>query len=155
MDAKNTENPRPKLQRVTQACDFCHRRGLKCVQPPSQSAALPETATATSDCLTCVKYGQQCTRYRKPKKRGTKPRPKPDVQGLISCMPPLPAENSYRPAFSASHPIDTGPPSSLPFCHGLSLQKSFGEGNYSFPSRETIEVLINIYLDSIYPLYVY
>ncbi|KAL3468946.1 hypothetical protein BJX99DRAFT_265661 [Aspergillus californicus] len=52
-----------KSKRITQACDFCHRRGVKC-----------KTQSDHRPCLTCVEYGQECTRTRQPKKRGTKPR---------------------------------------------------------------------------------
>ncbi|KAL4960011.1 uncharacterized protein BDV14DRAFT_205124 [Aspergillus stella-maris] len=59
-----------KAKRITQACDFCHRRGLKCRPDDNTTSSLNSANT----CLTCVEYGQECTRERQPKKRGTKPR---------------------------------------------------------------------------------
>ncbi|PVI06157.1 hypothetical protein DM02DRAFT_650064 [Periconia macrospinosa] len=62
----------PKRRRITHACDFCHRRGLKCKSHLSQQTDAQEGHQAPSSCLTCIEYGQQCTRTRRPKKRGTK-----------------------------------------------------------------------------------
>ncbi|RDW67677.1 hypothetical protein BP6252_09073 [Coleophoma cylindrospora] len=52
-----------KQRRATRACDFCHRRGLKCrpTEPPSSS------------CATCIEYHTECTSTRKVVKRGKKP----------------------------------------------------------------------------------
>lgn len=67
----------PKRKRISQACDFCHRRGLKC-KPPSDSG---DNHTLES-CLTCLEHGQECTRSRQPKKRGTKPRGPPNAPSV-------------------------------------------------------------------------
>ncbi|KAH8887972.1 hypothetical protein GQ53DRAFT_692133 [Thozetella sp. PMI_491] len=51
-----------KQRRVTQACDFCHRRGIRCKNG------------SDATCQSCIEYGQECTRTRPTKKRGTKPK---------------------------------------------------------------------------------
>ncbi|KAF6830000.1 hypothetical protein CPLU01_07615 [Colletotrichum plurivorum] len=61
--------PQPKARRVTQACDFCHRRGIKCRAAPSDVLR-----DGQPSCLPCIEYVQECTHFRQPKKRGTKPR---------------------------------------------------------------------------------
>ncbi|KAI9367376.1 hypothetical protein BJX61DRAFT_547541 [Aspergillus egyptiacus] len=106
-----------KSKRVTQACDFCHRRGLKCKVGPQ-----------TFPCLTCLEYGQECTRKRQPKKRGTKPR------GGRKEAPPS--------GFQASAPGTSGPPL------GTTLARNAAP---ALADRRTITLLLDVYLDSIHP----
>ncbi|KAF3808435.1 hypothetical protein GCG54_00006293 [Colletotrichum gloeosporioides] len=61
--------PQRKSRRITQACDFCHKRGIKCRAAPADASS-----PGNKSCLTCIEYDQECTRHRQPKKRGTKPR---------------------------------------------------------------------------------
>jgi hypothetical protein len=61
-----------KRRRITQACDFCHGRGLRCKHGPQKQ--LSTDTVQHPSCLTCIEYDQECTRSRQPKKRGTKPR---------------------------------------------------------------------------------
>ncbi|CAG7556360.1 unnamed protein product [Fusarium equiseti] len=51
---------------ILRACDFCHRRGLRC--KPAENASPDGQAS----CQTCIEFGELCTRNRKAKKRGTK-----------------------------------------------------------------------------------
>ncbi|GAA6054095.1 hypothetical protein JCM3770_006170 [Rhodotorula araucariae] len=53
-------------RRITRACDFCNRRGLKCA--PS------ETSLATGKCGSCERHAVHCTYDRPTKKRGPPPR---------------------------------------------------------------------------------
>ncbi|EXK80186.1 hypothetical protein FOQG_15266 [Fusarium oxysporum f. sp. raphani 54005] len=57
-------------QRVLQACDFCHSRGLKC-----RRSSMTETTSRDGHrtCLTCIDYGAECTMNRPVRKRGRKP----------------------------------------------------------------------------------
>ncbi|KAI1293106.1 fungal-specific transcription factor domain-containing protein [Xylaria venustula] len=50
---------KPKRRRVTQACDFCHRRAIKCQKSP-----------ADTSCENCKDFSQMCTFERRPRKRG-------------------------------------------------------------------------------------
>lgn len=56
----NTPKPK-KLRRVSRACDFCHRRSIRC--EPSQEA---------QRCQNCVDFDVDCTFLRPAKKRGIK-----------------------------------------------------------------------------------
>lgn len=153
MDAQIAAASRQKLQRVTQACDFCHQRCLKCVQPTSNPTV--DDCSSPGECLTCVKYGQQCTRNRKPKKRGTKPRPKPaeDAEDCASCTSALAPSTEHDhspqtlPPAHGAHPEHVGPHKQTHCSHIPHNSPGFS------PTRETVAVLMNIYLDSIYPLY--
>ncbi|KAI0195490.1 hypothetical protein F4808DRAFT_474576 [Astrocystis sublimbata] len=53
--------PKVKKRRATQACDFCHRRAIKCQHPPVHKS-----------CENCKRFGQRCTYNRRPKKRGVR-----------------------------------------------------------------------------------
>jgi hypothetical protein len=56
-------SPRPtKFRRISRACDFCHRRSIRC--RPSE-----EDATR---CQNCRDFAVRCTYNRPSKKRGTK-----------------------------------------------------------------------------------
>ncbi|BGO89591.1 hypothetical protein NBRC10512_005097 [Rhodotorula toruloides] len=55
-------------KRVSRACDFCHKRGLKCSGKPEE----PDGA-----CSSCQKHHVVCTFDRPAKKRGPAPRPRP------------------------------------------------------------------------------
>lgn len=56
-------------RRITQACDWCHKRGLKCRQPPAEDISSGTRPKETPSCLPCIEFGQLCTRLRQPKKR--------------------------------------------------------------------------------------
>ncbi|BGP20906.1 hypothetical protein JCM10213v2_009071 [Rhodosporidiobolus nylandii] len=52
----------PVKRRITRACDFCNRRGLKCVKD--------DTAPPTTKCGSCERHNVDCTYDRPTKKRG-------------------------------------------------------------------------------------
>ncbi|KAI0439416.1 fungal-specific transcription factor domain-containing protein [Xylaria telfairii] len=54
---------KPKRRRVTQACDFCHQRSIKCQQ-----------SAADASCENCKGFSQPCTYDRRPRKRGPQAR---------------------------------------------------------------------------------
>jgi hypothetical protein len=61
-----------KRQRATQACDFCHLRGLRC-RPGGYNLMFDVSEHAFSaGCLTCTDYGVECTTNRPFRKRGRK-----------------------------------------------------------------------------------
>jgi hypothetical protein len=51
-----------KLRRISRACDFCHKRSIRC-KPSSEDA---------SRCQNCLDFGVSCTYNRPVKKRGIK-----------------------------------------------------------------------------------
>jgi hypothetical protein len=54
-----------KRRRVTQACDYCHRRSIRC---------RPADGDSEQRCGNCIDFGQPCTRDRTVRRRGAKPR---------------------------------------------------------------------------------
>jgi hypothetical protein len=58
--APTTTKPR-KLRRISRACDFCHRRSIRC-KPSGED----------SRCQNCVDFDVECTFHRPAKKRGIK-----------------------------------------------------------------------------------
>jgi len=58
---QTTSSPR-KLRRISRACDFCHRRSIRC-KPSSEDA---------SRCQNCLDFAVPCTYHRPAKKRGIK-----------------------------------------------------------------------------------
>ncbi|CAO2649927.1 Nn.00g012190.m01.CDS01 [Neocucurbitaria sp. VM-36] len=54
-----------KRRRVTQACDYCHRRSIRC---------RPAEGDAQHRCTNCVDFSQPCTHDRVAGRRGIKPR---------------------------------------------------------------------------------
>lgn len=61
-DETGTTGPRlkRKIRRTTRACDFCHRRGIRC--RPSSSDK--------EQCQNCVDFDEPCTYHRPAKRRG-------------------------------------------------------------------------------------
>jgi hypothetical protein len=115
-----------KQKRVTKACDFCHRRGLRCKRPDSNSV---------QGCLTCEEYDVPCTQTRVSRKRGTKPghtsRTRSDETGVETSGP-----------FSAQMKESTAQGSHL------------NDTSDSMNDRSVITAWIDIYLDTIHPMYV-
>ncbi|KAJ5645174.1 hypothetical protein N7507_011185 [Penicillium longicatenatum] len=64
-----SEKPR-KLQRVSMACDFCHRRSIKCSQ----------IGDSLGRCQNCVDFDVPCTFDRPAKRRGVKAGTRPSVR---------------------------------------------------------------------------
>ncbi|KAI0483850.1 fungal-specific transcription factor domain-containing protein [Xylaria cf. heliscus] len=55
----SSSHRKPKRRRVTQACDFCHKRAIKCQKSPVDVS-----------CENCRDFSQPCTFDRRPRKRG-------------------------------------------------------------------------------------
>ncbi|ETN42793.1 uncharacterized protein HMPREF1541_01951 [Cyphellophora europaea CBS 101466] len=54
--------PGAKTRRITRACDYCHRRAIRCLRDGN-----------ASQCLKCLQFSQPCTYARPAKRRGVKP----------------------------------------------------------------------------------
>ncbi|KAK1085196.1 hypothetical protein LTR33_002241 [Friedmanniomyces endolithicus] len=64
MDAAGHSSSKPKkLQRISQACDRCHRRSIRC---------RPSTENAQQQCQNCYDFGVDCT-YNRPSRRRRNP----------------------------------------------------------------------------------
>ena len=64
MQSLQSERPR-KIRRTGRACDYCHRRSIRC--QPSQDRS--------QQCQNCFDFSQACTYDRPAKKRGARSRP--------------------------------------------------------------------------------
>lgn len=63
--ADNAPESRPRKQRrITRACDYCHKRSIRCRPSPEDA----------SRCQNCLDFEVSCTYDRPAKKRGTKSR---------------------------------------------------------------------------------
>jgi hypothetical protein len=58
----NTDRPK-KLQRISQACDLCHRRSIRC---------RPSNENAEHQCQNCFDFAVECT-YNRPSRRRRNP----------------------------------------------------------------------------------
>ena len=54
--------PGARSRRVTRACDYCHRRAIRCLRDDNALR-----------CLKCIQFDQPCTYARPAKRRGVKP----------------------------------------------------------------------------------
>lgn len=124
----STEGVSPiRQRRATRACDFCHKRGIKCRPGPTASipAATISGTPAPPSCLTCKEYSVECTQLRALAKRGTK------------------VGSRKRPRYesSASQP--------------LAIQQEVASP-YEIPSdvrSNLMKSLVDVYFDTIYPMY--
>jgi hypothetical protein len=117
-----------KSRRITQACDFCHRRGLKC------RTAENLVLNSKSPCQTCLEFGEVCTRNRGAKKRGTK-----HQSALSSTLSQVlqdhnPSENYLAKELDPSAAVDRSSSSNI------------------LRSRKIIEELLDVYLDTVHPM---
>ncbi|KAJ4211699.1 hypothetical protein NW759_012301 [Fusarium solani] len=128
-----------KRRRITQACDYCHQRSIRC--------------RASSDgqtCQNCNDFAQACTYNRKPRRRGTKPRM--TSSGAAShCADqqtspsPDPATVPEAAGFDGNH--GTGPsavPKPRPHSHWEAP---------SIASQAVIMDLLEIYFEVVYPIF--
>ncbi|KAK5074732.1 hypothetical protein LTR64_000937 [Lithohypha guttulata] len=60
-----TQEGAKKLRRITRACDYCHRRSIRCRFPGQED---------NNRCQNCVDFDQPCLFERVVKRRGAKPR---------------------------------------------------------------------------------
>ncbi|KAI0113567.1 hypothetical protein GGR51DRAFT_18400 [Nemania sp. FL0031] len=66
---------KPKRRRVTQACDFGHKRAIKCQKSPVEAS-----------CENCKGFSQPCTFDRQPRKRGIPARTVAQIDGNSQHM---------------------------------------------------------------------
>ena len=74
-----------RSRRITRACDYCHRRAIRCLRGHSASR-----------CHNCTQFDQPCTYARQAKKRGVKPRSKTTSSTATPTMLPHPEAKNDR-----------------------------------------------------------
>lgn len=87
-----------KRRRVTQACDYCHQRSIRCQVDPNDEEGR---------CTNCIAFAQSCERLRPAKKRGVKPRTleattiQNDEHELHAIRPAIPSTLGYNSSLRA------------------------------------------------------
>lgn len=144
-----------KLQRISQACDLCHRRSIRC---------RPSGENPQQQCQNCYDFGIECT-YKRPSRRrrnpsnahASHPNLLPGQQIGASISPssedPRGQESSYSPP-TAQH--------GQPDYTGAYLTVRSGQPeddlgvawrSFTLASAGTIEQYLRMYMDVIYPIF--
>ncbi|KAI1611240.1 hypothetical protein EDD37DRAFT_443571 [Exophiala viscosa] len=88
---------RPKSRRITRACDYCHKRSIRC------------TSGNGSRCQSCIDFDQPCTYNRAAKRRGVTPRARvasPSFSRPLSVNAhPNPSSQSWRAPMIATQAV--------------------------------------------------
>lgn len=129
-----------KIRRITRACDYCHRRSIKC-----RARETPNDKR----CQNCFEFAQACTYDRPIRRRGAKKRsPSSEVAGrrreLVEEVSPVIATN----------PLEAGPGVSFTAYGHARVSKSDGP-DWRAPdmaNQAMIMDLVEIYFEIIYPL---
>jgi hypothetical protein len=88
--AATSDRPK-KLQRISQACDLCHRRSIRC---------RPSIENAQVQCQNCFDFGVACT-YNRPSRR----RRNPSVSHGQAATPPNILPHQQRQSVVRINPI--------------------------------------------------
>ncbi|KAI9155591.1 Quinic acid utilization activator [Paramyrothecium foliicola] len=122
--------PRPRQRRITRACDYCHRRSIRC-QPGDGSG---------DGCQNCRDFAQPCTYRRRPRRRGIAPRGARQEE--------QPCEHSSRataePSTLLSHP-PSEPSIAVP-------SRQAWRAPY-VASQAAIMDLVEVYFEIVYPIF--
>lgn len=126
---------RPKQHRVTRACDFCHRRSIRCQTPSGETT-----------CQNCRDFAHQCTYLREPRRRGTA------AQGAkakdASGRPDLRRVSQQTAAWTEQRSPPEIPVATAPLLQGESAWAA------PFVAHQAVIVdLIDIYFEIVYPIF--
>ncbi|EME47498.1 hypothetical protein DOTSEDRAFT_69440 [Dothistroma septosporum NZE10] len=149
----NLPPDRPKkLQRISQACDLCHRRSIRC---------RPSAENPQHQCQNCYDFAVDCT-YKRPSRRrrnqsgqnGVPPNLQPaQQQGVSSTSPSIKVEGR-SPTFSNGHGSTDHNGAHQAIREGMpqdSLNTAWR--SFAMASQSTIDRLMDVYSDVIYPLF--
>jgi hypothetical protein len=138
---------RPKKQRrISRACDFCHRRSIRC--RPTQGDG--------NRCQNCSDFGVNCTFIRPLKRRGTKLNPRPHSQYYDSpsgehanplLHPTNPQINQREPSYGTSHE-SAEPRLKVKF----SIDLSEDHQALVLNNLAKIQDLVTVYFEVVYPM---
>lgn len=151
---------KPKQRRVTQACDYCHQRSIRC-RPSGDGVS----------CANCRDFDQACTYHRKPRRRGVQPRsstasssgpgggggPRGGLAGADDATPrptsgPTPPSTTPNSVGSAGGPR----PVSVPY---RGANAAFGRPQHDvweapvIASQAVIVDLVELYFELVYPIF--
>lgn len=135
------QKPR-KIRRITRACDYCHRRSIKCRD--RQDPQDPR-------CQNCYEFAQPCTYDRPMKRRGAKKR-SPSLETAVSRHEQTNRVSGGAP--NGVHFTPAGPPGDFTAYGHASVSKS-KESDWQAPelaSQAMIMDLVEIYFEIVYPM---
>lgn len=120
-----------KLRRITRACDYCHKRSIRCRFPDESESS------DASRCQNCIDFDQPCRFDRAVKRRGAKPRTQ--LSAIEEGSPKVKTESDYQD-----------------FCRTPSIPAI-----QALPEWQPVQVapqaviiqLVEVYLEIIYPHY--
>ncbi|KAK4248967.1 hypothetical protein C7999DRAFT_30496 [Corynascus novoguineensis] len=148
-------NARPRrLLRNSKACDFCHKRRIKCQSSPLNP----------SRCQNCTEFDVQCT-YSRPSKRGTgslhATAAPPQKQQLVvtdSSPPGNPARDSTVPPIPHEPGVDRGrfnrsEDTSSTADGGLTEPLSPAWQAFARTTTPVIRRLLSVYHETVYPIF--
>jgi hypothetical protein len=138
---------RPKKQtRISRACDFCHRRSIRCRPTPDDN----------NRCQNCSDFGIDCTFTRPLKRRGTKRKPRPHSQNYESPSGEHanlllhltnPQINQREPSYGASHErVESG------LKVKFSIDLSEDHQALVLNNLAKIQDLVTVYFEVVYPM---
>lgn len=118
-----------KLRRITRACDYCHKRSIRCKFPGTED---------DNKCQNCIDFDQPCLFERAVKRRGAKPR----AQAVVSDGT---SPESIKQEFVYGD-----------ICRTPSIASSIPWQEWRAPNiapHSVIVDLVEIYFEIVYPIY--
>ncbi|KAI0009749.1 fungal-specific transcription factor domain-containing protein [Xylariaceae sp. FL0662B] len=135
----------PRRRRITQACDYCHRRSIRC-RPSSYGTT----------CQNCNDFAQPCTYRRKVRRRGVASRHQRSEGGLGDSKDEGAASRHGKGALPRTQGKQSKTPSnlsSLQLSH-QALQPQLVEWNAPYiASQATIVDHVELYFEIVYPIF--
>jgi hypothetical protein len=135
------EKPR-KVRRITRACDYCHRRSIKCTVSQNIN---------DERCQNCYEFAQPCTYDRPTRRRGAKRRsPSPEAANGYGEH----GKKAMGTPGSTKNLVDQWPQVGFTTYGHARVSKSQGK-DWSPPelaSQVMIMNLVEIYFEIVYPL---
>jgi hypothetical protein len=139
--SSNTHKPK-KLRRVSRACDFCHRRSIRC-----------ESSQEARRCQNCVDFDVDCTFLRPAKKRGIKGHRRTPVEEESSSgehanlLLELTNSNlNHRRGNSREESVRSRP--SLP----INIDIAAEHRDMVLANLDKIQDLVSVYFEVVYPM---
>jgi hypothetical protein len=131
-----------KLRRISRACDFCHRRSIRC-KPSGQDQR----------CQNCVDFDVECTFHRPAKKRGIKSHQREHHDGDSSS-----GEHANLLLELTNGHVDNSRPNGRQGDQGKAVDSliKFPLGaehaNTVLANLDKIQDLVSVYLEVVYPM---
>ncbi|KAM0245415.1 hypothetical protein ACHAQJ_010561 [Trichoderma viride] len=134
---------KPKQRRISRACDYCHRRSIRC--RPSEDG---------SGCQNCRDFAQTCTYHRKPRRRGIPARGSGGASAnrhVVDGLPDLelsrsPSQGDLRIIPEVQHP-------SISTNADASPQPPTAWRAPYIVSQATVVDLVELYFEIVYPIF--